>query len=51
MRFGYVFVGVIFAIFFKLATDLDVFKPVTSFNEYGNCKYLKEDIRGPEDMT
>lgn len=44
-------VGVIFAIFFKLATDLDFFKPVGSYNEYGNCKYLKEDIRGPEDMT
>ncbi|CAK85542.1 unnamed protein product (macronuclear) [Paramecium tetraurelia] len=43
--------GVVLALFFKLASDLDVFKPVTNYNEYGNCKYLKEDIRGPEDMT
>ena len=46
-----VFGGVIFGLFFKIASDLDYFKPVTSYNEYGNCKYLKEDIRGPEDMT
>ncbi|CAD8184340.1 unnamed protein product [Paramecium pentaurelia] len=51
MKVLFIFVGVIFAIFFKIATDLDFFKPVGSYNEYGNCKYLKEDIRGPEDMT
>ncbi|CAD8092875.1 unnamed protein product [Paramecium sonneborni] len=51
MKYIFIFGGVFLGIFFKLATELDVFKPVMSYNEYGNCKYLKEDIRGPEDMT
>lgn len=46
-----VFSGVFFALIFKNLKDFDAFKPMFNINNYAGCKYLKTDIKGPEDMT
>lgn len=47
----YIFTGVILALVFKLLNDFDVFKVVPTVNQYADCKYLKADINGPEDLA
>lgn len=51
MKLSLIYIGVILAIFYKIAQDFDVFKDVSPINKYGDCKYFKEDIQGPEDMA
>lgn len=43
--------GILAAIIFKLANDLDFFKTLTPVENFKGCRYLDIEIPGPEDMT
>lgn len=44
-------IGLMVSIIYKITQDFDVYKKVSPINKFADCRYLKQDILGPEDMA